>query len=196
MVFKQQEKGEAGDTWHYQEWCYFQKRTLWQENMKVWRETLTRKCPWCWLLEQLRWIKWNVSRGESTMNRHKDFIWFKKERNIYPCFYTSLFLSLHHGKYHLYNHHHHLHVNHGSSSWSYISPQDSLEEIALEANNISEIAPGTFFGLNHLRWEMIMIIVMIIIMIMTMIMIFALGTCCLIRWSWGWLAAMKMTKWS
>ena len=139
-------------------------------NMKVWRETLTRKCPWCWLLEQLRWIKWNVSRGESTMNRHKDFIWFKKERNIYPCFYTSLFLSQHHGKYHLYNHHHHLHVNHGSSSWSYISPQDSLEEIALEANNISEIAPGTFFGLNHLRWEMIMIM-MIIIMIMMMIII-------------------------
>ena len=67
-------------------------------------------------------------------------------------------------------------------------PQDSLEEIALEANNISEIAPGTFFGLNHLRWEMIMImimliiimIMMIIIMIMIMIMIFALGSCCLI----------------
>ena len=59
-------------------------------------------------------------------------------------------------------------------------PQDSLEEIALEANNISEIAPGTFFGLNHLRWEMIMIM-MIIIMIMMMILIFALGTCCLIR---------------
>ena len=31
--------------------------------------------------------------------------------------------------------------------------KDSLEEIKLEANNISEIAPGTFFGLNHLRWE-------------------------------------------
>ena len=31
--------------------------------------------------------------------------------------------------------------------------KDSLEEIRLEANNISEIAPGTFFGLNHLRWE-------------------------------------------
>ena len=29
--------------------------------------------------------------------------------------------------------------------------KDSLEEIKLEANNISEIAPGTFFGLNHLR---------------------------------------------
>ena len=29
--------------------------------------------------------------------------------------------------------------------------KDSLEEIRLEANNISEIAPGTFFGLNHLR---------------------------------------------
>merc|ERR1719458_179421 len=37
---------------------------------------------------------------------------------------------------------------------SFLEPQifvDSLEEIKLEANNISEIAPGTFFGLNHLR---------------------------------------------